>query len=36
MSIVKEIVELHQGSVNMSSAAGIGSRVEVWLPVSGN
>ena len=34
MSIVKEIVELHQGSVNIASQLGKGSRVEVWLPVS--
>ena len=34
MSIVKEIVELHHGVVNISSKAGIGTTVEVLLPAS--
>jgi signal transduction histidine kinase len=34
MSIVKEIVELHLGTVNISSKAGNGTKVDVWLPVS--
>jgi signal transduction histidine kinase len=34
MSIVKEIVELHRGEVNISSKAGNGTTVEVLLPVS--
>jgi signal transduction histidine kinase len=34
MSIVKEIVELHRGTVNITSKAGNGTTVTVWLPVS--
>jgi len=32
MSIVKEIVELHGGTVSISSSLGCGSNVSVWLP----
>jgi PAS domain S-box-containing protein len=34
MSIVKEIVELHRGTVNITSQVGNGTTVTVWLPVS--
>ena len=34
MSIVKEIAELHGGSVELSSQAGNGTRVILWLPAA--
>jgi PAS domain S-box-containing protein len=34
MSIVKEIIELHHGAVNITSQAGNGTKVEVLLPVT--
>jgi len=34
MSIVKEIVELHNGYVDISSQHGTGTTVTLWLPVS--
>jgi signal transduction histidine kinase len=34
MSIVKEIIELHQGSVEISSQVGEGTLVTVWVPLS--
>lgn len=35
MSIVREIVGLHHGRVDLESAPGIGTRVTIWLPVVG-
>jgi signal transduction histidine kinase len=32
MSIVKEIVEIHHGTVELSSQAGVGTLVTLWLP----
>lgn len=32
MSIVKEIMELHGGTVSIASSLGIGSTVSIWLP----
>jgi signal transduction histidine kinase len=32
MSIVKEIVELHGGELEVTSKAGTGSTVTIWLP----
>lgn len=32
MSIVKEIIELHGGSVELESQMGIGSKVTLWIP----
>jgi signal transduction histidine kinase len=32
MSIVKEIIELHGGEVQISSLAGTGTTVTLWLP----
>jgi two-component system, OmpR family, sensor histidine kinase VicK len=32
MSIVKEIVDIHHGSVEIASALGTGTQVTVWLP----
>jgi signal transduction histidine kinase len=32
MSIVKEIVDIHHGSVELASALGTGTQVTVWLP----
>jgi signal transduction histidine kinase len=32
MSIVKEIVEIHHGTVELSSQAGFGTLVTLWLP----
>lgn len=32
MSIVKEIVELHGGQVDIASQAGVGTQVTLWLP----
>lgn len=32
MSIVKEIIELHHGSIELQSAAGKGTAVTLWLP----
>lgn len=32
MSIVKEIVALHGGQLNISSSLGIGTNVSIWLP----
>jgi signal transduction histidine kinase len=34
MSIVKEIVELHQGEVSLESARGVGTTVRLWLPMA--
>jgi PAS domain S-box-containing protein len=34
MSIVKEIVELHQGEVSLESARGVGTTVRLWLPLA--
>jgi PAS domain S-box-containing protein len=34
MSIVKEIVELHQGNVEISSQPGQGTLVTIWLPLT--
>ena len=34
MSIVKEIVELHGGSVDFESSAGVGTTVTLWLPAA--
>jgi len=34
MSIVKEIVELHQGNVEISSQLGQGTLVTIWLPLT--
>lgn len=33
MSIVKEIVELHHGKVEIASEHGVGTRVTLWLPL---
>ena len=35
MSIVQEIVNLHGGKVSVTSAAGLGTTVTIWLPASG-
>ena len=35
MSLVKEIMELHQGEVEIVSTAGQGTRVSLWLPEAG-
>lgn len=32
MSIVKEIVELHDGKISLESKVGIGTTVTIWLP----
>ena len=32
MSIVKEIVELHGGSLELASDFGVGTTVTMWLP----
>jgi len=32
MSIVKEIIELHQGQMTLDSEAGVGTTVTLWLP----
>ena len=32
MSIVKEIVELHGGTLDIASQAGAGSTVTLWIP----
>jgi len=34
MSIVKEIVELHGGSLEIASQAGVGTSVTLWIPES--
>jgi len=31
MSIMKEIVEMHQGTVELSSQPGFGTQVTLWL-----
>jgi signal transduction histidine kinase/integral membrane sensor domain MASE1 len=36
MSIVKEIVELHQGKISLESKEGIGTTVTIWLPNASN
>ncbi len=33
MSLVKEIIELHDGRVEMHSEPGVGTRVTLWLPM---
>ncbi len=33
MTIVKEIVELHGGQVELSSQSGVGTQVTLWIPV---
>jgi signal transduction histidine kinase len=33
MSIVKEIITLHGGEVVLTSQAGLGTTVTLWLPV---
>jgi len=35
LSLVKEIVELHGGRVELESTLGEGTRITLWLPVSG-
>ncbi len=35
MSIVKEIIELHDGEIELSSNAGVGTTVTLWLPLIG-
>jgi len=35
MSLVKEIIDLHQGEVEIASALGQGTRVCLWLPQEG-
>lgn len=35
MSIVKEIIELHGGSVALSSEPGLGTTVTLWIPAAG-
>ncbi|WP_137896331.1 PAS domain S-box protein [Ramlibacter sp. 2FC] len=35
MSLVKEILEIHQGSVEVASALGRGADVTLWLPAAG-
>lgn len=34
MSLVKEIIELHGGKLNITSVLGIGSEITLWLPAS--
>jgi signal transduction histidine kinase len=34
LSLVKEIADLHQGRVEMSSEFGKGTRVSLWIPLS--
>jgi signal transduction histidine kinase len=34
MSIVKEIVELHGGELELASTVGAGTTVTIWLPVA--
>ena len=34
MSIVQEIVSLHGGKVSVTSAAGLGTTVTIWLPTA--
>lgn len=34
MSLVKEIIELHHGSVDIHSAVGVGTTVTLWLPAA--
>jgi signal transduction histidine kinase len=34
MSIVKEIVALHGGGLDIASTAGVGSTVSLWLPIA--
>ena len=35
MSLVKEIVELHGGQLELDSKVGAGTTVTIWLPVVG-
>jgi signal transduction histidine kinase len=32
MSIVKEIIELHGGSIKLESQVGVGATVTLWIP----
>jgi signal transduction histidine kinase len=34
MSIVREIVEIHGGEVNVASQLGEGTTVTIWLPAA--
>lgn len=33
MSIVKEIIELHRGQIDLASEPGAGTRITIWLPM---
>jgi len=35
MCVVKEIVELHGGEVEVASTQGVGTTVTVWIPAAG-
>jgi two-component system, NtrC family, sensor kinase len=35
LDIVRRIVDKHQGEIRLESTVGVGTRVEVWLPVKG-
>jgi signal transduction histidine kinase len=35
MSIVKEIIELHGGELELASKVGAGTTVTIWLPGAG-
>ena len=35
MCVVKEIVELHGGEVEVASTHGVGTTVTVWIPAAG-
>ena len=34
LSLVKEIIEIHGGSVDLDSAAGVGTTLTLWLPLA--